>query len=112
MTSSVDTLPRPPAWDVLARALKELRPVRARYHGQERILCPHALGWKNGHAKVLCFQSGGTTSHGTLPQDPTQRWRSMFIDQIEEATLTDGPWETAMNHSTNSNCIDQLAMTT
>lgn len=43
---------RPPAWAVLAQALIQRRPVQARYHDRQRNLCPHALGWKNGHAKV------------------------------------------------------------
>src|SRR5712691_4479178 len=39
---------RPQAWAVLEQALTEKRPVALRYHGPDRILCPHAIGWKNG----------------------------------------------------------------
>lgn len=99
---------RPPAWAVLERALTERRPVRVRYHGTERVLCPHALGWKNDRPKILSYQAGGTTSQGTLPKDPRQRWRSMFVDEIEDPILTSGDWETADNYSHQSNCIDQL----
>lgn len=101
---------RPPAWAVLERALTDKKPVRVRYHGHGRVLCPHALGWKNGRAKVLSYQARGTTSHGPLPDNPQQRWRSMFVDEIEDPTITDGPWETAENHSHNSNCIDELEL--
>jgi hypothetical protein len=101
---------RPPAWEVLERALTERRAVRARYHGHERVLCPHALGWKNGRAKVLAYQSGGTTSLGALPTGAQQRWRSMFVDDIEHPTITDDHWETADNYSPDSNCIDHLAV--
>ena len=100
----------PPAWAVLARALSERRAVRARYHGQQRILCPHALGWKHGRPKVLAFQAGGNTSEGVLPQDPRQRWRSMFVDEIEGLVITDDSWATADNYSLNTNCIDTLEM--
>jgi hypothetical protein len=98
----------PPAWAVLHRALIDRRPVKARYHGQERIICPHALGWKNGRPKVLSYQSGGTTSQGQLSADPRQRWRSMFVDEIEDPMITDHDWQTAANFSLDSNCIDTL----
>ena len=104
----IDRASRPPAWPTLERALRQRRPVRAVYHGSERVLCPHALGWKNGRPKVLAYQAGGATSHGGLPPDIRQRWRSMFIDELEDAMITDGPWETANNYSHGSNCIDGL----
>ena len=99
---------RPPAWAVLAEALVQRRVVSAYYHGQARLLCPHVLGWKNGRAKVLAYQAGGTTSHGGLPADARQRWRSLFIDEIDHIAVTDGEWQTAENYTPASNCIDEL----
>jgi hypothetical protein len=81
-----------------------------RYHGHERVICPHALGWKNGRAKVLSYQKAGTTSEGALPADHRQRWRSMFVDEVEGPEVIDGSWETAPNASMSSNCIDELAV--
>ena len=101
---------RPPAWATLARALDERRPVRAGYHRVRRILCPHALGWKNGRLKVLAYQAGGTTTQGTLPADPRHRWRSMFVDEIEDPIITDDPWQTAANYRRNFNGIDHVAL--
>lgn len=97
----------PPAWAVLEEALSNRRPVRARYHGDDRVLCPHALGWKNGRAKALCYQAAGPTSNS---QDPRQRWRSLFIDEIDDAAITtDTAWHTTDNYSlAASNCIDHL----
>lgn len=99
---------RPPAWATLAQALGERRPVRARYHGHERILCPHALGWKNGRPTVLAYQAGGTTSQGPVPADPRQRWRSLFVDEIEDAVLIDHPWQTAENYRRHFNGLDDI----
>jgi predicted DNA-binding transcriptional regulator YafY len=98
---------RAPAWPTLEQALTERRPVRAVYRGSQRVVCPHALGWKNGRPKVLAYQVGGT-SHGGLSTDPRQRWRCMFVDEIDDAMITDGPWKTADNYSHDSNCIDDL----
>ena len=102
--------PRPPAWAVLVQGLAERRPVRARYHGHDRIVCPHVLGWKDDRAKVLAYQCGGDGSGGSLPSDPRACWRSMFVDEIEDAVITDGTWESADNYSPRSNGIDTLEM--
>jgi WYL domain len=100
---------RPAAWAVLAQAIEERHTVRARYHGHERLLCPHALGWKNGRAKVLAYQSAGSTSSGLLPQASRDRWRSLFVDEIEDPTIVpDAPWNTADNYTAHSNGIEEM----
>ena len=101
------TTPRPAAWAVLEQALLQRRPVHATYHGRSRLLCPHALGWKNGRAKVLAYQADSTTST-TSPVNTRQQWRSMFIEQIEDAVLTDDAWHTADNYTHDTNGIDEL----
>lgn len=90
--------PRPPAWDTLARSLGERRPLSARYHGQQRVVCPHALGWSGQRAKVLAYQVAGGTSTGVLPGAPEQRWRSMFVDEIETPVIVEERWHSARNY--------------
>ena len=80
------------------------------YHDHERVICPHALGWKAGRARVLVYQVGGTTSEGMLPDDRRQRWRCLFVDEIRDVVITDGPWESAENYTGQANCIDDLAI--
>lgn len=101
---------RPPAWTVLVQAITQRRTVRVRYHGAPRFLCPHALGWKNGRAIVLCYQAGGDTSRGPLPVCPSQRWRSLFVEEIADAVITDEAWQTASNYSHHFNAIDQVEL--
>ena len=100
--------PQPPAWAILEQALIERRPVQATYHGHQRLLCPHTLGWRNNRPKVLAYQADGTTSQGTLTPNPHQRWRSMFIDEIQNATITNHPWQTADNYTPTTNGIDTI----
>lgn len=88
---------RPPAWGVLAQALNERRRVLARYHGHERVICPHLLGFSGKRAKLLAYQCGGSTSGGSLAPDASRRWRSMFVDEIEQPVIIEGSFESAEN---------------
>ena len=89
----------PTSWAALEAALRERRPVRVTYHGHERVLCPHALGWKNGRQMLLGFQTGGWTSAGTLDADPRKRWRCLFIDEVEKVVSEPGKvWASADNY--------------
>jgi hypothetical protein len=93
-------------WAVLHAALTQRRAVRARYHDHLRILCPHALGWKNGRAKALVYQ---TAIIEPPPTHDPHGWRSLFIDDIHEATITDDHWHTAGNYTPHTTGIDTLA---
>lgn len=103
-----------PAWGTLEAALRERRPVRLSYHGRLRTVCPHALGWKNGKAMLLAYQIGGQTSTGSLPADPRQRWRNLFVHEIDHVDAADpsSTWETADNYDPAHpfNAIDHLSI--
>lgn len=99
----------PAAWATLECALRQQRPVQARYHDQQRVLCPHALGWRNGRAKVLVYQSTNAARPTTVT-DPRQQWRSMFVDEIQDPIIIDEPWQTADNYSPHHNGIDNVTI--
>ena len=88
------------AWAVLEEALRARQAVHVSYHGRRRLLCPHALGWKAGRPMLLGYQTGGQTSTGALPADPRQRWRCLFIDEVDQVLLDmSAPWATADNYN-------------
>jgi predicted DNA-binding transcriptional regulator YafY len=91
----------PTAWRLLNAALQARRPVQVSYHGRRRIVCPHALGWHNGRAMVLGYQTGGQTSTGTLAAHPRKRWRCMYVDEIDQIVDADpdSPWQSADNYN-------------
>jgi hypothetical protein len=90
----------PLARAVLEDALLRRRPVQVSYHGRRRLLCPHALGWKAGRLMLLGYQTGGETSTGALPADPRQRWRCLFVDEVERVLMDiSAPWGTADNYN-------------
>jgi hypothetical protein len=109
----VSTGAPPLAWDVLEGALRQRRPVHVSYHGRRRLLCPHALGWKDGRPMLLGYQTGGQTSTGALPADPRQRWRCLFVDEVEHVLVDmNAPWGTADNYNPAQpfRAIDQVAL--
>jgi hypothetical protein len=98
------TTPAPPAaWAPLEAALRQRRPVRVTYHGRQRLICPHALGWRLGRPMLLGYQTGGQTSTGALPSDPRRRWRCMFVDEVDHVLAADpaSPWQTADNYNSS-----------
>jgi hypothetical protein len=103
----------PAAWAALHSALLERRAVHVSYHGRQRLICPHALGWKNDRAMVLGYQVGGQTSTGTLDPDPHKRWRCLFVDEIELVATDQCPtWQTADNYNPQRpfSTIDEIAV--
>lgn len=112
MTATSSTLPTP--WAHLQAGLQARQPVEITYHGQLRIICPHALGWKNGRPLVLAYQAGGHTSTESLDPDPRKRWRCLYIDEIDHAVLTEhaSQWRSADNYNPSSPfpAIDSVAI--
>jgi hypothetical protein len=112
MTGVLGALPE--AWADLEGALRARRPVLVYYHGRWRLICPHALGWKDRKPMLLGYQTGGETSTGALPADPTKRWRCFFVDEVEKVVVADqaAPWVTADNYNASHpfNAIDYISV--
>jgi WYL domain-containing protein len=108
------TAARPLAWSILEAALHQRRPVRLTYHGRQRTVCPHALGWKNDRAMLLAYQVAGQIHTGALVPEPRQGWRNLFVEEIYDVTLAEPAtaWETADNYNPSRpfNSIDQLSI--
>lgn len=100
-------------WTCLEAALRQHHPVEVTYHGRQRIVCPHALGWKNHRPMLLGYQIGGHTSTGALDPDPRKRWRCMFVDEIDHvATNASLTWQTADNYNSAQpfHAIDEISL--
>jgi hypothetical protein len=97
----------PQAWADLEGSLRSRRPVFVYYHGRRRLICPHALDWKEGRPMLLGCQTGGQT-------DPRQRWRCLFVDEVENVVAADqaAPWGTAANYNASRpfNAIDHVSV--
>lgn len=73
------------------------------YQGHTRELCPVIIGHTSGQEKVLAFQFGGQSSKTLLPGG---EWRCLYLSQVEEAELREGPWREGTRHKTRQTCVE------
>lgn len=92
-------------YSLLAEAISSKQQVVARYHDQERLFSPHALGAKRGVAHVLVFQYAGGSESG-LP--PGGEWRCLDVAELSDIRLEPGPWRTAPNVFNPQTCLDEI----
>ena len=93
-------------YDVFRRAILQEKQVTCIYDGYHRELCPLILGHSKGEEKVLVFQFAGETSKGKLP--PGGAWKCMFLAQVREARLRDGPWREGKSHKHKQVCLSDV----
>ena len=106
-------LPRPlqsvmpsQTYQLFRRAILEEKQVVRVYHGRTRELCPLILGHSDGVEKVLAFQFGGESTQGRLP--PGGEWRCLFLSDVREARLQDGPWHEGLEHRKTQSCVKDV----
>jgi hypothetical protein len=92
-------------YTILAEAISSKQQVVARYHDEERIFSPHALGTKRGVAHVLVYQYAGGSRTG-LP--PGGEWRCLNVEELSEIRLEPGAWRTAENVFNPQTCLDEV----
>jgi hypothetical protein len=93
------------AYQILAEAIANKQQVVARYHDEERVFSPHALGTKRGIAHVLVYQYAGGSQSG-LP--PGGEWRCLDVDALQDIQLQPGAWRTAPNVFNPQTCLDEV----
>jgi len=96
-------------YELVRMAVVGKRPVAADYHGYQRLLCPHRLGWnQQGRARVLCYQFGGGSQSGLKPAGSPANWRCIAVENLQHVELLEGPWCSAPNHSRPQTCIAEV----
>ncbi len=74
--------------------------------GHWREICPHALGIKDGHPKVLVFQYAGDSASGLAPGG---QWSAFFVSEIERAIIIEGAWHGGTNFVAKAEaCLDRI----
>ena len=94
---------------LVRRAILERKQIVAMYDTHPREMCPHVLGRKDGSPQALFYQFGGESSSRPIgPPGATENWRCMFISDLSDVEVRDGPWYTAANHSQMQSCVDDV----
>lgn len=93
------------AYQLLAEAIATKQQVIARYHDEERVFSPHALGTKRGVAHVLVYQYAGGSRSGLPPEG---EWRCLDVDELTDVRLAPGAWRTAPNVFNPQTCLDDI----
>lgn len=73
------------------------------YGGYRRELCPIILGHSQGQERALTYQVGGSSKSG-LP--PDGQWRCLFLSNVSQAQLQDGPLRVGASHSQPQGCVE------
>jgi hypothetical protein len=96
-------------FDAIQAAMVALEPLTATYQGHRRDFCAHELGFDpQGREKVLVYQFDGTSSKGPVSGLPAQqRWRCLFVAELDELRSISGPWQTGSNRGAGNTCMTQ-----
>lgn len=89
---------------MVRQAIVERKRIHAIYDGHSRRMCPHVIGTRNGRARALFFQFGGSSNRG-LPS--TGDWRCMLLERLTDISIHDGPWRTKPFTQAQT-CVDDI----
>ena len=84
------------------QAMAERKQILCLYRGRRREVCPIILGHSQGEEKALTFQFGGESRSG-LPR--RGEWRCLFLSDVSDVQLREGPWYSGDSHKQPSGCI-------
>jgi hypothetical protein len=87
------------------QAMRQRKQIVCRYRGLRRELCPVILGKSKGQEKALTYQFGGQSRSG-LPRGG--EWRCLFLSEVSDIQLRDGPWISGLRHTQPSTCVDDV----
>ena len=94
--------------ELVRGAIRNRKPISARYQGYERKLCPHVLGWNlRGRLQVLCYQYGGGSRRGLAPEG---NWRCIQLEELSDAQLLNESWRTAAIDDGQQSCVAAIEM--
>ena len=92
-------------YELFAQAMGARRQIVCDYQGYRRELCVVLLGHSKGQEKALTFQFAGRSRSG-LP--PGGEWRCLWLSQVGNVQLRDGPRHTGARHTQPQGCVDDV----
>ena len=98
-----------PSYQIVREAILARKNIAAEYKGHSRIMTPHTLGRKQGVEHCLCYQFGGESSSGLslVPNSP-DNWRCVFVSELRDLRVVEGPLHTCTRHTREQSCVDEI----
>jgi hypothetical protein len=90
-------------YQLFRQAILLRKPITCTYRRLHRELCPHVLGHSRGREKALTYQFAGGSYSG-LP--PGGQWRCLFLADVENVQIKEGPWRTGSSHTRTQVCVE------
>ncbi len=100
--------------DVIISAIHHKVSLEVIYKGHKRWISPVRIGWKTTdkdglHKNVFCYQFGGYSSRGLMPNGSMENYRCWSLDDIQSAVPIQSGWHGSYGWSKEpSNCIDDV----
>src|SRR6185295_8768803 len=85
------------------KAILGRKQITCTYHGQDRELAPHILGYNDGQEVALTYQFAGQSNSGLHPGG---EWRCLSLAQVQNARLREGRWHSGRQHTKVQACVD------
>jgi predicted DNA-binding transcriptional regulator YafY len=77
---------------LIRAAIEKRRLLEFTYDRHLRLAEPHDYGIHKGARKLLCYQVGGHSGSGKVPD-----WRTFMVDKIADANVTDTSFSGSRN---------------
>jgi hypothetical protein len=95
----------PTVRDLIVAAIQQQLVVTAIYQAKRRILCPHAIGDKDGKLNVLFFQFAGESNSGLASGG---QWRCIHLDDLSNVSIAPGRWRTRTDYARPEVCVGRI----
>jgi uncharacterized protein (DUF4415 family) len=102
--AALTSTPEPSSvYQLFEQAIIGGKQIQCTYKGRRRELCPVILGHSQWREKALTYQFGGQSNKG-LP--PGGQWRCLWLSEVRNVRLRDGPWYTGDRHDQPQDCVE------
>lgn len=88
---------------LLIKAIRNKLVVTAIYEGYSRVMCPYAIGTKNGILKGLFYQYDG---EHTAELPAAGQWLCLVLEDLSDLSAGNGFW--CMPRNRPQTCIDNI----
>jgi hypothetical protein len=92
-------------YQLFERAMRQRKQIVCSYDSHTREICSIILGHSRGQEKALTYQFAGQSRSGLAPGGA---WRCLFLANVSNVRLRDGPWISGDSHDQPQGCVDEV----